>query len=465
MAEDKELQRIFDYIKIECDNYRMFPQSGWWQIENKLNQKYDIIIKDYYLEASQKYYIRLILDKNSQVKKFSYFEKKNIFPRNLMSYAKSYFSVKKKELPKVKQANNQNTNDSKKEKNQPQSIFKTPEPEYRYLPPQISGVDNYQMKKNGQEKQREAVDKLPDSKENLPAHKILSSEQLDKRIKMFDTDIQNDIIELKDKDNLEGKILRFKSSLKKIEDESIESEKIELKKNNENQNSQDYIRAEKIESENNKKLVENNIENLNGKAAAAIDKTVNEMNQETEYQRQAGGELNVLKNDLESALSQINILNESIKGFLKNVDMRTDAKFQALLQENKNLGQQLENANRLVGILKNNFASKLDDSFKKNEALVKKNQSLSESLAEFTDILNEYQKQNLELTDFLRVSTVEIERLKKTNKMLLFKMNVELEDIRRENKVLKERLEIQTKSLAAPSTDFNLDFNNQGAPK
>ena len=189
------------------------------------------------------------------------------------------------------------------------------------------------------------------------------------------------------------------------------------------------------------------------------------MNQETEYQRQAGGELNVLKNDLESALSQINILNESIKGFLKNVDMRTDAKFQALLQENKNLGQQLENANRLVGILKNNFASKLDDSFKKNEALVKKNQSLSESLAEFTDILNEYQKQNLELTDFLRVSTVEIERLKKTNKMLLFKMNVELEDIRRENKVLKERLEIQTKSLAAPSTDFNLDFNNQGAPK
>ncbi len=462
-AAEQELDQILEYVKTEVGNYTMYPKNGWWQIENNIKEKHNIIIKDYILSAAQKYYIRLIIDKNSNVKNFRTFEQKKIFPKNLLEYSRDYFSLSKNQRAKerAKERNKEkksNKTSAEKIKNADRRENSNDNEDYSYI--NTAEVNSYKISSP------HIIQSSPDTSMLFAGEKKLTIEGLNRQMKQFDSYIINDISKIQEKDDFDGKVQKYKSQLKKIqeEEETAEPSFTITKTDPRVFNTPELKAADNLLTDINRSLGKNSYNNLDERAAKTMSEPLDK-NLNNPIQRLESADMTLLKNDLDNALNHMSMLNDSIKGFLKNVDIRSDARFQAMTKENKNLEIQLDNANKLVISLKDQFIKKIEDTNKKNESLVKKNQNLSDNLLELSDILKDYQNQNLELTELLRQSVSEIDRLRATNKNLIIKMNVELEELRRENKVLKDRLEIQTKSITAPTTNFNIDFNNQNKPK
>jgi len=445
-AED--LNQIYDYVREELNNYDRFPEQGWWQIENTIKNKYDIIIPNKILEDVQKYYTRLVIDKN--INKFSNFSnliKMHRFPKNVLNYAKKYFNERKRAKinGKLTEKFGAQTNNVKSHASG-----------YYYIPPILdksndsASFDNFEKSLNYAGSDNKKIE--PITGDSMMLIEPLNSTD-------YDSYLTTTASNLNATDEFQAKLDRFNASLKSFKDRSEAAEREFSVKPLENKNKDDgsIVRTNQVLTEIKKAVDKRDLTNLNGRIDTTVKKTVDDISSF----KVEGYDINSLKKDLESAMEQVKFLNDGIKNFLNNVDARYDIKLQAALKENQRLTAQLENANALANSLKEHLLKKLDDSYKKNIALSQKNIGLADTMIELSDILREYQNQNSELTELLRKAVNEIERLRNDNKTLLMKMNIEFEDLKKENKILKERLDLQTQSITAPKTDFNLELKNR----
>jgi len=442
---EEDLNRIYDFVREEVMNRDKFSELGWWQIENRLKNEFDIIIPTKILENVQKYYVRALIDKNlKKYSNFTNFVKIYKIPKNVLNYGKRYFNDQKKRLKK-----NQGT------KSVSSANINRKVNEYSFVRPEVKIPED-----------TSAVIKLPEIQKNEFENyhnKNSNSKVLIEPLNLeaYDTFIKSGFYseQTGTDDEFEKKLDAFNKSLQNFKEQSDKSEKeFTVKKVDpklfENPSLE---KANRIFSEIKQSIDKNEYNDLEARVRTTIDKTSENMGSD----KIENNDLNLLKKDLELAMEQITNLNDGIKNFLSQVDSRYDAKLQAALKENQRLSQQLDNANKLASTLKEHLLKKLDESYKQNSVLNKKNLSLADNMIELSDILKEYQNQNAELTELLRKSVNEIERLRNENKQLLVKLNVEFEELKKENKILKERLDIQTQSISAPRTEFNLEFKNR----
>ncbi|HPN32594.1 MAG TPA: hypothetical protein PKY81_16705 [bacterium] len=442
---EEDLNSIYDYVREEIQNGGKISRLGWWQIENNLKTKYDIIIPTKILENVQKYYARNLIDKYSKnYSSFNNMIKMIKFPKNILKYSRDYFNRIKKTEALRDMPDKPSLINGIQEKNSG----------YVYVKPLQNG-DN-----------REAANSasaLPNPSESFNAAAAETALIEPLNLSEYDTFLKNALLngQNTESEEFEKKLEKFSVSLKQMKERSENSEKdFTVRQINPRLFENPSLdKANKVFREIKQSLDKNEYMNLEDRSSNTMEKTQTAVTSD----KLEHNDINILKKDLELAMERIKMLNDGIKNFLAQVDSRYDAKLQEALKENQRLSVQLDNANKLASTLKEHLLKKLDESYKNNSLLNKKNLSLADNMIELSDILKEYQNQNLELTELLRKSVNEIERLRNENKQLLIKLNVEFEDLKKENKILKERLDIQTQSISSPKTGYDLEFKSKAA--